>query len=159
MRKGVLTPFHKLKGYERGIQNPETSKRFSLSEQEASGNDLATTSIDRAVRSISEAAQARSTTKLVDSQALPKLEGPTTPFQRLKKPPKALSSHESDVEKSRASGKKKRPLPGKKWRNIVSREEKQSTDDGTSNALLIVVRLLCIFNAFMEFCRSRFSVV
>ncbi|KAK3407151.1 hypothetical protein EUGRSUZ_K03253 [Eucalyptus grandis] len=130
VRKGVLTPFHKLKGYERGIQDPEPSKRFSLSEQEASGNDLVTASVDRAVKSMLELAQARPTTKLVDSQALPKLEGPTTPFQRLKKPPKALSSHESEGEKSRASGKKKRPLPSKKWRNIVSREERQSTDYG-----------------------------
>ncbi|KAF8006362.1 hypothetical protein BT93_K0608 [Corymbia citriodora subsp. variegata] len=137
VRKGVLTPFHKLKGYERGIQDPETSKRLSLSEQEASGNDLATASVDRAVRLISELAQARPTTKLVDSEALPKLEGPTTPFQRLKKPPKALSSHESEGEKSRASKKKKRPLPSKKWRNIVSREEKQSTDDDDASDNLV----------------------
>ncbi|KAL3717305.1 hypothetical protein ACJRO7_008824 [Eucalyptus globulus] len=137
VRKGVLTPFHKLKGYERGIQDPEPSKRFSLSEQEASGNDLVTASVDRAVKSMLELAQARPTTKLVDSQALPKLEGPTMPFQRLKKPPKALSSHESEGEKSRASGKKKRPLPSKKWRNIVSREERQSTDDDDASDNLV----------------------
>lgn len=157
VRKGVLTPFHKIKGYERGIQDPETSKRFSLSEQEASGNDLVTASVDRAVKSMLELAQARPTTKLVDSQALPKLEGPTTPFQRLK-PPKALSSHESEGEKPRASGKKKRPLPSKKWRNIVSREERQSTHDGTSNALLILVQLLGIFNVFLELYCSWFTV-
>ncbi|KAF8401921.1 hypothetical protein HHK36_012872 [Tetracentron sinense] len=86
VRKGILTPFHKLKGFERCLQQPEPSNRHNVPNEEDRTENLASASVARAVRSISEAAQARSTTKLLDAKALPKLEAPTRPFQRLKTP-------------------------------------------------------------------------
>ncbi|KAI3506870.1 hypothetical protein L1887_21466 [Cichorium endivia] len=119
VRKGILTPFHNLKGYERRI---EESKQSQTIEE---GNDLSSTSIARAVKSISEAAQSRPTTKLLDPDSLPRLDAPTRPFQRLKTPfkiPHSLDNEEGNNLKD-TKRKKKRPLPGKRWRKKASRED------------------------------------
>ncbi|KAJ9564828.1 hypothetical protein OSB04_000794 [Centaurea solstitialis] len=118
VRKGILTPFHNLKGYERRIEEPGPSHSI---EEGDKGNDLSSTSIARAVKSMSEAAQARPTTKLLDPDSLPRLDAPTRPFQRLKTP---FKIPQSEGGKSKDSNRKKRrPLPGKKWRKVASREE------------------------------------
>lgn len=123
VRKGILTPFHKLKGFERRIQQPGPSNRDNVLEEEDKTDDLASTSIAKAVRSLSEAAQARPTTKLLNSESLPKLEAPTRPFRRLKTPLKIPRSPESETGKNKGTlQKKRRPLPGKKWRKLASRE-------------------------------------
>ncbi|KAL6968185.1 Protein CHROMATIN REMODELING 8 [Sarracenia purpurea var. burkii] len=123
VRKGILTPFHKLKGFERRIQPPGPSNRHDVVEKEDKTGDLASASIARAVKSISEASQARPTTKLLNSESLPKLEAPTHPFQRLKTPLKIPRSPEKGTEKNKGTiRKKKRPLPGQKWRKLAFRE-------------------------------------
>ncbi|GAV80148.1 SNF2_N domain-containing protein/Helicase_C domain-containing protein [Cephalotus follicularis] len=122
VRKGILTPFHKLKGFERRLQQPESSSRQGVPEAESEGDAFVSATIAKAARSISEAAQARPTTKLLDSEALPKLDVPTHPFQRLKTPLKFPHSPESESDKS-LRRRKKRPLPEKKWRLRISREK------------------------------------
>ncbi|KAL7584431.1 hypothetical protein Lser_V15G41839 [Lactuca serriola] len=121
VRKGILTPFHNLKGYERRIE--ESGPSHTVEED----NDLPSTSIARAVKSISEAAQSRPTTKLLDPDSLPRLDAPTRPFQRLQTPfkiPQSLENHERKSKDSKDSNRKKRrPLPGKRWRKVASREE------------------------------------
>lgn len=131
VRKGMLTPFHKLKGFERRIDGAESSGRQSAAaDTNSNDNDLASTSIAKAVQSISQAAQARPTTKLLDSASLPKLDAPAHPFQRLRKPLKIPQSLEITTEKNgEFTRKKKRPLPSKKWRKLASREQRQ--DEGS----------------------------
>lgn len=127
VRKGVLTPFHKLKGFERRIQQSETSSSHIASEGENTG-DLASASVDRAARSISEAARARPTTKLLEYDAVPKLDAPTFPFQRLRKPLK-LPNREGEQNKD-SKRKKRRPLPGRKWTRRVSCEDIPPEESG-----------------------------
>ncbi|XP_031284408.1 protein CHROMATIN REMODELING 8 isoform X1 [Pistacia vera] len=136
VRKGILTPFHKLKGFERCLQQPGPSNRHNVTmEEEDKSSDLFSASVDRAVRSMSEAAQTRPTTKLLDPEEIPKLDGPTHPFQRLKTPFRIPPSQESEAEKKKSTKrKKKRPLPNKKWRNHISREETGvEVNDGRDN--------------------------
>ncbi|CAA2934044.1 CHROMATIN REMODELING 8 [Olea europaea subsp. europaea] len=134
VRKGVLTPFHRLQGFERRIEEPEPSSRHRVAEDVNSNNNLASSSVDRALRSISEAAQARPTTKLLDPESVPKLEAPTHPFQRLKAPLKISQSLETETVKDKdGKRKKKRPLPSKKWRRLASREENEEADAITSS--------------------------
>lgn len=133
MRKGILTPFHKLKGFERRIQQAGPSNRQNVPEEEEDkSNDLFSASVNRALRSMSEAAQARPSTKLLDTESVPKLDGPTRPFQRLKTPFRIPQSPESEVENKKGSKrKKKRPLPDKKWRKRISREDTCVQENGT----------------------------
>ncbi|WCJ38302.1 DNA excision repair protein CSB [Euphorbia peplus] len=124
VRKGILTPFHKLKGFERRLQQPGPSNRRSASEDEDRSEDFSSDTIAKAAQSMLEATKARPSTKLLDSDALPKLEAPPHPFQRLKTPLQAPQSPESDGGKKKSlKRKKKRPLPGQKWRKRVSRED------------------------------------
>lgn len=100
-------------------------------EEEEKNHDLFSASVERAVQSISEAAKARPSTKLLDSEAAPKLDAPTRPFRRLKAPIKFPDSSESEADKKKKSTReKKRPLPGKKWRKRISREEIQLGESG-----------------------------
>ncbi|KAF9599632.1 hypothetical protein IFM89_001374 [Coptis chinensis] len=119
VRKGILTPFHKLKGFERGLQQPGPSRRI-VPEEEDKTDDIASATMARAVRSMSDAAQARPTTKLLDTQDLPKLDAPTHPFRRLKPPLKPPLSPDTETEKKKDKTRKhKRPLPDKKWRKAA----------------------------------------
>ncbi|XP_010262354.1 PREDICTED: protein CHROMATIN REMODELING 8 isoform X2 [Nelumbo nucifera] len=123
VRKGILTPFHKLKGFERRLQPPGPSDAQNLPPEEENSQNLALASVARVAQSISEAVQTRPTTKLLDAKDLPKLDAPTRPFYRLKKPLKL--SPDTNSEKNNDKRKKqKRPLPDKKWRKVISREEK-----------------------------------
>ncbi|GMH02332.1 hypothetical protein Nepgr_004171 [Nepenthes gracilis] len=127
VRKGILTPFHKLKGFERSIQQPGMEKPL---EEENEIDNRASASVARALQSLAEVAQARPTTKLLDSKELPKLDAPTNPFQRLKTSLKLSETAENDVKKSKDSPRKKRrPLPGKKWRNRIEVTELEDTED------------------------------
>ena len=106
VRKGILTPFHKLKGFERRLQNPGQSSlqnpgqsRPEVKEEEEENDDFASDSVAKAVQSMSVAAQARPTTKLLDPEDLPKLDLPTRPFYRLKKPAKVPLSAEDKAKK------------------------------------------------------------
>ena len=80
---------------------------------------------------MAEAAQGRPTTKLLDSDALPKLDAPTHPFHRLKKPGRVRLSQENVEEKNKNPRRKtKRPLPDKKWQKLVSREDNHFEESG-----------------------------
>ncbi|CAF2029379.1 hypothetical protein Bca4012_080526 [Brassica carinata] len=131
VRKGILTPFHKLEGFERRLQQPGPSNSRNLPEGEDDNED--SSSIDRAVQSMSLAAKARPTTKLLDAQDLPKLEPTPVPFRRLRKLYKTNDSSDSDAKKSEGGkGKKKRPLPKRKWTKRISNEDSslQENEDG-----------------------------
>ncbi|KAL5702314.1 Protein CHROMATIN REMODELING 8 [Ranunculus cassubicifolius] len=122
VRKGILTPFHKLKGFERQLQEPGPSVRNVPQEEEVDDPSFAT--VSRAARSMKEAAQARSTTKLLDAKDLPKLDTPTRTFQRLKTPLKLPQPEGAQPEKKKSKRREhKRPLPDKKWRKATSRED------------------------------------
>uniref|UniRef100_A0A1J3DH62 Protein CHROMATIN REMODELING 8 n=1 Tax=Noccaea caerulescens TaxID=107243 RepID=A0A1J3DH62_NOCCA len=125
VRKGILTPFHKLKGFERRLQQPGPSNSSNLREGEDE-NDKSedSDSIDRAVQSMSLAAKARPTTKLLDAEDLPKLEATPVPFKRLRKLYKTPDSPDNEAKKSKAKkSKKKRPLPERKWTKRISHED------------------------------------
>lgn len=121
VRKGLFTPFHKLKGFERRIQQPGPS---GLQESAINTADRASQSVARMARSLTEAAQARPTSKLLEPKDLPKLEAPSHAFNRLKTPFKVPKSLDSEEEKSNdAKRKKKRPLAGERWRKRIAKEE------------------------------------
>ena len=129
VRKGILTPFHKLEGFERRLQQPGPSNTRNLPEGEDDNED--SSSIDRAVQSMSLAAKARPTTKLLDAQDLPKLEATPVPFRRLRKLYKTNDSSDSDAKKSKGGkGKKKRPLPKRKWTKRISNEDSSLQENG-----------------------------
>uniref|UniRef100_A0A1D1YV53 DNA repair protein rhp26 n=1 Tax=Anthurium amnicola TaxID=1678845 RepID=A0A1D1YV53_9ARAE len=129
VRKGILTPFHKLKGFERRVQQPGQSSWQNVPE-EKTVEDLASSSIAKAAQSMTEIARARPTSKLLDAKDLPKLDGPTRPFQRLRTPLKGIGSQhaEGTEKKTRMTRKSKRPLPEKEWRK--SHEDCQMDVDG-----------------------------
>ncbi|CAE5989033.1 unnamed protein product [Arabidopsis arenosa] len=139
VRKGILTPFHKLDGFERRLQQPGPSNSRNLPEGDDE-NDKSedSNSIDRAVQSMSLAAKARPTTKLLDAEDLPKLEPPTAPFRRLRKLYKTPDSPDNEVKKSKAGkkSKKKRPLPEKIWRKRISREDSSLQESGDERRIL-----------------------
>lgn len=129
VRKGILTPFHKLEGFERRLQQPGPSNTRNLPEGEDDNED--SSSIDRAVQSMSLAAKARPTTKLLDAQDLPKLEATPVPFRRLRKLYKTNDSSDSDAKKSKGGkSKKKRPLPKRKWTKRISNEDSSLQENG-----------------------------
>ncbi|KAK7267406.1 hypothetical protein RIF29_20080 [Crotalaria pallida] len=133
VRKGILTPFHKLKGFERRFQQPETSSSHNAAEDE-SATDLASASVERAARSIAEAARARPTSKLLEPEDVPKLDAPTIPFQRLRKPLKLPKALDNKVDKNKDSKKKnRRPLPGRKWTKRVSSEDTNMEENENAN--------------------------
>lgn len=121
VRKGVLTPFHKLKGFERRIQRPGPS---NVQHNENDIDEHAFESVARAAQSLMEAAQARPTTKLLDPKDLPRLDAATHSFSRLKAPFKVPRNAGSDGEKINDTEKKKRrPLADRKWRKRIAKEE------------------------------------
>ncbi|KAI3993404.1 hypothetical protein MKX01_010147 [Papaver californicum] len=137
VRKGVLTPFHKLKGFERRLQQPGLSSRLSTSEEEERNESIASETVSKVVRSISEAAKARPRTKLLDAEELPKLEAPTHPFNRLRALLKQKSTENGQKEKKDKRRKHKRPLPGRRWRQAISREEilAEGSDEAKDNSI------------------------
>lgn len=128
MRKGLLTPFHRLKGFERRIQQPGPSR---IQENLNDAANRAAESVAKMARSLTEAAQARPTIKLLEPKDLPRLDAPTHAFNRLTTPFKIPKHLDSDGEKSTdAKGKKRRPLPGKRWRKRIAKEEIATEESG-----------------------------
>lgn len=121
-----MTPFHKLKGYERRIQEPGSTSGHVVSVGPMESNDLASSSIARAVESMSKASKARLATIMLDPEVVPKLDPPSFPFQRLQKPLKIPQSLKTESKMAKENNRKKRrPQPGKKWKKLVSREDEE----------------------------------
>lgn len=137
MRKGILTPFHKLKGFERRVQQPGPSTSHNVHEGELENDKNEDSgSIDRAIQSMSLAAKARPTTKLLDPEDLPKLEATPVPFTRLRKLYKTPDSPDNEGKKSKAKkSKKKRPLPERKWTKRISHEDCSLQESGMIDAI------------------------
>uniref|UniRef100_A0A7N0U8W1 Uncharacterized protein n=1 Tax=Kalanchoe fedtschenkoi TaxID=63787 RepID=A0A7N0U8W1_KALFE len=137
VRKGILTPFHKLKGYERRIQPSRFSGRQNVHAEENKPDDLESASINKAIKSMEEAAKSRPTTKLLDPEALPKLDPPTHPFRRLRKVYKRHITSDEEADKiGEAKRKRRRPLPEKKWRKIDTMEElSKETENGQGDMM------------------------
>lgn len=147
-----MTPFHKLKGYERRIQEPGSSSKHLASEGTLENDDLASSSIARTVKLMSEASQARHTTKMLDPKSAPKLEAPTLPFQRLQKPLKIPQSCKPESENGKdITRKKRRPQPGKKWKRLASREESLQEEGG-------MFRMLGYVNRYSYFIFAEISL-
>lgn len=123
IRTGMVTPFDRLKGFERRV---ERTTHNDLNQSRAE------TSIANAAASIAAIAKARPTTKLLDASELPKLAPPTREFRRIRK----LRRHgESEDKAGKGSTKKigmkrKRPLPEAKWRK---RERAEDAGNGSSD--------------------------
>ncbi|KAF3796343.1 CHROMATIN REMODELING 8 protein [Nymphaea thermarum] len=135
IRKGVLTPFYKLEGFERRLQQPGPSDRSDIPE-DAVDNDHSATAIAKFVSSVSAIAQARPATKLLNAESLPKLDPPTHPFRRLQKRADVGGKSGGDMhEKPQQSGirKRKRPVPDKRWRKVISCEDRPFEADGEMN--------------------------
>ncbi|XP_039133395.1 DNA excision repair protein CSB [Dioscorea cayenensis subsp. rotundata] len=134
VRKGILTPFHKLKGFERRVQQPGPSRRQSVPDSD----DLTSASIAKVVQSMSDFAQARPTTKLIDAKTLPGVDVPTRPFQRLRTPLKHPGSPRTEqLEKQNKKRRKhRRPLPDKRWRkdNLSERFSDENDGDARGNS-------------------------
>ncbi|KAJ7550499.1 hypothetical protein O6H91_07G103800 [Diphasiastrum complanatum] len=140
IRTGVLTPFDKVRGFERRLQTsgPENGflvhRRVSGVTPNSNGqieDPLVRDSVSKAVASIAAIAASRPTTKLVDSRDLPRLEPPTREFRRLRKPVRVTSEGvENKLAKQHvtSSTKRRRPLPDKQWRI-------KKDDDSTSEGL------------------------
>ncbi|XP_062191037.1 DNA excision repair protein CSB [Phragmites australis] len=139
IRKGLLTPFHKLKGFEKRVEQPGPSCRRN-DPSEPAEEAMEASRIAKVVQSLQQIAQSRPTTKLLDAESLPRLDAPTAPFQRLGRPLKRpVSPSSEEHERKRRRNKIKRPLPGKKWRKATTRKElllddEDVGDTGASNS-------------------------
>lgn len=130
IRKGLLTPFHKLKGFEKRVELPGPSHRQNDPSEQAE-EAIEASRIARVAQSMQQIAQSRPTTKLLDPESLPRLDAPTAPFQRLGRPLKRPVPPSSEgQERKRQRNKTKRPLPDKKWRKANSRKESLLETDG-----------------------------
>ncbi|PKA61149.1 CHD3-type chromatin-remodeling factor PICKLE [Apostasia shenzhenica] len=132
VRKGLLTPFHKIKGFERRFQLPGLSDRTDVSAEDSIGN-LASSSIAKVAQSMADIARCRPSIKLLEAKELPALDPPTHPFQRLGKPLKDLSCTEEYVKKKRKLRKMKRERPDKKWK--VDFQNGEVPDVSDANAI------------------------
>lgn len=129
IRKGLLTPFHKLKGFEKRVERPGPSGRQHNSAEQTE-ETMEASSIAKVAQAMQKMAQNRPTTKLLDPESLPRLDAPTAPFQRLGMPLKRPASPSSDKQgNKRQKSKTKRPLPGKQWRKANSRKESLFDDE------------------------------
>ncbi|CAN8241100.1 unnamed protein product [Cochlearia groenlandica] len=138
VRKGILTPFHKLEGFERGVRQPGPSDSHNLPEgEEENDKEEDSSSIDRVVLSMSLAAKARPTTKLLDAKELPKLEATPVPFRRLRKVYKTHDSSDDEAKKTKGRKKrKKRPLPERKWTKRISIEDSSLQENEDARSIL-----------------------
>lgn len=133
IRKGVITPFSKVDGFEKRVQS-RPAERFSANEE--AEDPLVKRSIANAAASMAAIKKARPATVLVDSSELPRLDGPTREFRHLRTPFKRVTAEEGDRKplKSRAKPrtKTKRPQADKKWRTRVdasSDSDSESLED------------------------------
>lgn len=124
IRKGVLTPFDQVKGFERRVQRSHPAKD--------NGDNFSINSISKASVSLSALAIARPSTKLLDAADLPKLNPPTHEFRRLRRPVHIQESNE--VEKTpkdqtnHLRKRKRRPVPDQHWRKATSSDDEPWSD-------------------------------
>ncbi|KAL6626552.1 hypothetical protein ACP70R_030278 [Stipagrostis hirtigluma subsp. patula] len=129
IRKGLLTPFHKLKGFEKRVELPGPSHRQN-DPSEPTEEAMEASRIAKVAQSFQQIAQSRPTTKLLDVESLPRLDAPTAPFQRLGRPLKRpLSPSSEEHEGKRRRNKTKRPLPAKRWTKANSVKESLLDDE------------------------------
>ncbi|CAM0879426.1 unnamed protein product [Alopecurus aequalis] len=134
IRKGLLTPFHRLKGFEKRVEKPGPSRMQNGSAEQAE-ETVEASSIAKVAQAMQQIAQNRPTTKLLDAESLPRLDAPTAPFQRLGIPLKRPAPPGSDEqENKRRRRKTKRPLPGKKWMKANSRKKSLLDDEDVGDA-------------------------
>lgn len=111
IRTGVVTPFDRLKGFERRVKR--TSSNGPITSR-------AETSIANAAASMAAIVKSRPTTKLLDASELPKLAPPTREFHRIRRVQRYAGPQEKSdkaVKGQVKQGKKrKRPMPDMKWR-------------------------------------------
>ncbi|GLJ53696.1 hypothetical protein SUGI_1145590 [Cryptomeria japonica] len=125
IRKGILTPFDQVRGFERRVQRSRPQKICDKPVETGDVN-LSIDSISRAAASMSVTAKRRSSTKLLDAEDLPKLDPPTRPFRRLRKPINVKVFNEVEKPSKNHSSnlrKRKRPLPDQQWRNAASSDD------------------------------------
>lgn len=124
IRKGVLTPFHQVKGFERRVQRSRPT--------EDDGDKFSLNSVSKASRSLSTLSIARHSTKLLDAADLPKLNPPTHEFRRLRRPINIQESNE--VEKlpndqtNHLRKRRRRPVPDQYWRKATSSDDEPWND-------------------------------
>lgn len=124
IRKGVLTPFDQVKGFERRVQRSRPT--------EDDGDKFSLNSVSKASRSLSALSIARHSTKLLDAADLPKLNPPTHEFRRLRRPVNIQASNE--VEKppkdqtNHLGKRRRRPVPDQYWRKATSSDDEPWND-------------------------------
>jgi DNA excision repair protein ERCC-6 len=117
IRTGVVTPFDRLKGFERRVESSSSNDR------------LEEISIANAAASMAAIAKARPATKLLDASELPKLAPPTREFRRIKKVQHYTGPEETSVKSKKGRNeKRKRPMPDSKWRKKLRVESDGQVD-------------------------------
>ncbi|KAG0558340.1 hypothetical protein KC19_10G020700 [Ceratodon purpureus] len=119
IRTGLLTPFDRVKGFERKVQRaPRPETEDEIRAKKAAAN-LAS--------SLAAAAMFRPTSKLLDASELPTQEPPTREFRRLRAPMRTRTDAEEGQQKAKKKSEKrlKRPQAEKKWRKRAT----ESSDD------------------------------
>ena len=117
IRTGMLTPFDRVKGFERKVQRaPRSETEDEIRAKKAAAN-LAS--------SLAAAAMLRPTSKLLDASELPSQEPPSREFRRLRAPLKTRTEGEGQPKVKKGEKRPKRPQADKKWRKRAM----ESSDD------------------------------
>lgn len=113
----MLTPFDRVKGFERKVQRAPVLETDDEIRAKQSAANLAS--------SLAASAMFRPTSKLLDPSELPTQERPTREFRRLRAPMKNRIEGEEGQSKAKKKGEKrmKRPQAEKKWRKRTSDED------------------------------------
>lgn len=111
IRTGMLTPFDKVKGFERKVHRvPKAESEDELRARQAAAN-LAS--------SLAASAMFRPTSRLLDASELPSQEPPMREFRRLRTPLKTVRPESEECQrqaKKKSDKRPKRPQVDKKWR-------------------------------------------
>lgn len=132
IRTGMLTPFDRVKGFERKVRSAPRSE-VRPNREEDGDEHKAKQSIANLAASLAAIAKSRPTSKLLDASELPDLERPTREFRRLRTPLKKPQETEEGQPKVRkkVENRPKRPLPERKWRRRGDDEnEEVDAEDG-----------------------------
>lgn len=133
IRTGMLTPFDKVKGFERKVHRvPKAESEDELRARQAAAN-LAS--------SLAASAMFRPTSRLLDASELPSQEPPMREFRRLRTPLKTVRPESEECQrqaKKKSDKRPKRPQVDKKWRkrpdesdeDFVVDEEDESWSEG-----------------------------
>lgn len=129
IRTGMLTPFDRVKGFERKVQRAPRVETDDEIRAKQSAANLAS--------SLAAAAMFRPTSKLLDASELPTQEPPTREFRRLRAPLRTRTEAEEGQSKVKRKAEKrpKRPQAEMKWRkraNEVSDEDYEVDEEDES---------------------------